>query len=495
VFAFHSPGPRVGVGELVATKNRRKPSPIDARFFRNAFRPSVSEPLERPLPANIEAERSILGAILLDNNAIKLVIEKLKPEEFFHDHHRHIYQQMLALGETHQAIDLVTLAEQLQRTGELESVGGAPYISQLMDGVPHLTNVEFYVRIVREKALLRGLIHATNAIYQQAFEAEDDAAAILDRAESSISCLKATHQKSSLKIFTASELVALVQEPLEYVAYPFAVRGAVALLDGAAKAAGKTTLILTAVGAASRRELFLNHATMPVPVLYVTEENPRTFRWALDRAGLNSARELHIIPFTIFAGVPWPQLAQRIERVCAELKIGWLIIDTFHAVAGLGGEEENKAGVVDEAVAPLRAIAGRLDIAVTLSRHERKSGGEVGNSGRGSSALTGAADIVLLLKRLPGNRTLGRRQLEITGRIEQARFTIELRDRKYFIVDEKMEDLEKETARLNQVIAANPAASKRQLEEETGIGRNRVEKVAALAGWHYGDSGWERRAS
>ena len=105
---------------------------------------TASTSLERPMPHNVEAERSILGAILLDNNAINPAIEKLKPEDFFHDHHRRIYQQMIALGETSQAIDLVTLTEQLQRTGELEAVGGAAYVSQLMDGVPHITNVEHY---------------------------------------------------------------------------------------------------------------------------------------------------------------------------------------------------------------------------------------------------------------------------------------------------------------------------------------------------------------
>jgi replicative DNA helicase len=142
--------------------------------------------LERPLPQNTDAERSILGAILLDNSALNTAIEKLKPEDFFHDHHRRIYQQMIALGEMQQAIDLVTLTDQLHRSGELESAGGPAYIAQLMDGVPHVTNVEHYARIVKEKALLRGLIHATNAIQQQALEAEDDADTILDRAESSI---------------------------------------------------------------------------------------------------------------------------------------------------------------------------------------------------------------------------------------------------------------------------------------------------------------------
>ena len=142
--------------------------------------------LERPLPQNTEAERSILGAILLDNNALNAALEKLKPEDFFHDHHRRIYLQMTALGETQQAIDLVTLTDQLQRRGELESSGGAAYIAQLMDGVPRVANIEHYARIVKEKSLLRGLIHATHAIQQQALEAEEDADTILDRAESSI---------------------------------------------------------------------------------------------------------------------------------------------------------------------------------------------------------------------------------------------------------------------------------------------------------------------
>jgi replicative DNA helicase len=154
--------------------------------------------LERQLPQNTEAERSILGAILLDNNALNGAIEKLKPEDFFHDHHRRIYQQMIALGETQQAIDLVTLTDQLQRQGELESSGGHAYIAQLMDGVPHVSNVEHYARIVKEKSLLRALIHATHAIQQQALEGEEDADSILDRAESSIFQLAEDRVRSGL---------------------------------------------------------------------------------------------------------------------------------------------------------------------------------------------------------------------------------------------------------------------------------------------------------
>ncbi len=142
--------------------------------------------LERPLPQNLEAERSVLGAILMDNHVLNAAIEKLRPEDFFNGHHQCIYQHMIDLGESQQAIDLVTLTEELHRHGKLETAGGAAYLAQLMDGVPRVSNVEHYTRIVKEKAMLRNLIHKSHDIQQQALDAEDDADTILDRAESSI---------------------------------------------------------------------------------------------------------------------------------------------------------------------------------------------------------------------------------------------------------------------------------------------------------------------
>ncbi len=143
--------------------------------------------LDRPLPNNLEAERSVLGAVLLDNHALDRAIEKsLKPEDFFLDQHRRIFDRMIALSEANQAIDLVTLTDDLHKRGELEAAGSAAYLSSLVDGVPRVSNVEHYARIVKEKSLLRGLVHTTHAIQQSAMEAAEDADALLDRAESSI---------------------------------------------------------------------------------------------------------------------------------------------------------------------------------------------------------------------------------------------------------------------------------------------------------------------
>src|SRR5690242_21524252 len=154
--------------------------------------------LEKPLPNNLDAERSILGAILLDNHALNTAVETLKPEDFFLDQHRRVFVQMISLGESQQAIDLVTLTEELHRRGELEAAGGAPYLASLADGMPKVSNVEHYARIVKEKALLRNLIHTTHNIQERAFEGEDGADAILDNAESSIFSLAEDRIKAGL---------------------------------------------------------------------------------------------------------------------------------------------------------------------------------------------------------------------------------------------------------------------------------------------------------
>src|SRR5271169_1905730 len=154
--------------------------------------------LEKPLPNNLDAERSVLGAILLDNNALNTAIETLRPDDFFLDQHRRVFTQMIALAEVQQAIDLITLTEELHRRGDLEAAGGAPYLASLADGMPKVSNVEHYARIVKEKAMLRNLIHTTHNIQQRAFEGEDGADMILDNAESSIFLLAEDRVKAGL---------------------------------------------------------------------------------------------------------------------------------------------------------------------------------------------------------------------------------------------------------------------------------------------------------
>ena len=142
--------------------------------------------LAHSLPANVEAERSILGAILLDNLAYNQAAEHLKPEDFSLDSHRRLYTRMIDLAESSRPIDMITLVEELDRRKELEAIGDVGYISGLVDGVPDRPSIEHYIKIVRDKALLRGLIHAANSAIARAAEQSDPAEEILNDAEAAI---------------------------------------------------------------------------------------------------------------------------------------------------------------------------------------------------------------------------------------------------------------------------------------------------------------------
>ncbi len=142
--------------------------------------------LAHTLPANVEAERSILGAILLDNFAYNQAAEHLKPEDFSLDSHRRIYNRMVDLAESSRPIDMITLVEELDRRKELEAIGDVGYVSGLLDGVPDRPSIEHYIKIVRDKALLRGLIHAANAAIARASDQSDPAEDVLNDAEAAM---------------------------------------------------------------------------------------------------------------------------------------------------------------------------------------------------------------------------------------------------------------------------------------------------------------------
>jgi replicative DNA helicase len=142
--------------------------------------------LERGLPVSMEAERSILGAILLDNSLYDQAAENLTPDDFSLDAHRRVYSRMRDLQETGRPVDMITLVEELDRRKEVEAIGGVAYLSSLIDGVPDRPSIEHYVRIVRNKALLRGLINLSQNAIAEAIEHSDEAEEVLGRAEQAI---------------------------------------------------------------------------------------------------------------------------------------------------------------------------------------------------------------------------------------------------------------------------------------------------------------------
>jgi replicative DNA helicase len=142
--------------------------------------------LERSLPHNVDAEKSVLGSILVNNENYYRIVEMLRPEDFYFDAHRVIFRHMVELMENARAIDLITIQEALVRGAALESAGGIDYVSGLLDGIPHLINLEHYIEIIREKALFRQMIGVANKAAAECFDAADPADHVLDRFEQSL---------------------------------------------------------------------------------------------------------------------------------------------------------------------------------------------------------------------------------------------------------------------------------------------------------------------
>jgi replicative DNA helicase len=144
----------------------------------------VSQP--RLPPQNLEAEQSVLGAILLDNAAMAKAMEIIIDEDFYRTAHRKVYQGMLELSDRGEVIDHITLTECLKARSELEAIGGAAYLAELVQVVASAANVRYHCKIVREKALLRGLIHTSTEVITRGYDGATAVDELLDFAERSV---------------------------------------------------------------------------------------------------------------------------------------------------------------------------------------------------------------------------------------------------------------------------------------------------------------------
>ncbi|AFN74932.1 replicative DNA helicase [Melioribacter roseus P3M-2] len=166
----------------------------------------------RQPPAAVEVERAVLGAMLLDNNAVPKAVEVLKPDAFYDPRNKTIFEVMLSLYESDEPIDLVTLYEELKKSGKFERAGGAAYISQLTEDTTSAANIDYHSRIVLEKWILRQLISTSSEIAEMAFEGKEDVFDLLDEAESKIFRISEEGIKES---FTSMDRA--VKESLELI--------------------------------------------------------------------------------------------------------------------------------------------------------------------------------------------------------------------------------------------------------------------------------------
>ena len=168
---------------------------------------------DRRPPYSEDAEQAVLAAMLMDADAVARVVETVTDDMFYREGHRRIFRPMTALSERGEIVDPLTLANELERRGELEASGGKDYIGFLVDAVPTSANVEYHARIVREKALYRRLIEVSTSIVSEAFEGRLPAAELLDDAEHKI--FQVSQQRGSQGFTRIKELLWPTMERIE----------------------------------------------------------------------------------------------------------------------------------------------------------------------------------------------------------------------------------------------------------------------------------------
>ncbi len=141
---------------------------------------------EKGLPHSLEAERSVLGAIILENESIYQILDALSGEDFYAENHRILYERSVNLTTATRSIDLVILRDELTKTGELDQIGGLSYLVSLIDSVPSARNIQHYSQIVKEKAVLRRLIRTGYEIIDSCYKQDEDTDEILNKAERAI---------------------------------------------------------------------------------------------------------------------------------------------------------------------------------------------------------------------------------------------------------------------------------------------------------------------
>jgi hypothetical protein len=206
-------------------------------------------------------------------------------------------------------------------------------------------------------------------------------------------------------------------ELTEWTIPGFAAVGGILKVDGPPKR-GKTTLITFMMGAVLRGTEFLGLKVMQGPVVLLSEQGDSSLRESLARAGLLDRENLHIATYRDLANLTWTEVVAATFRHAVEIGAVLLVIDTFHQVSKVRGEDENSSGHALESIEPVQIGADLHKIAVVLTFHDRKGGGEVGESGRGSSAYAGAVDVIMHIDRAGGNFKPTIRKLEMLSRYD-----------------------------------------------------------------------------
>ena len=361
--------------------------------------------LERPLPSSEDSERVILGAILLDNALITQAIEHLKPEDFYSPLNRRVYNAMIGLFEQSKQIDPVLVIEEMKKDGPVEAIGGISTIANLTFGLPHFSNLEEYVKVVKDKSVVRTLIRTCNQITSEALAEEDDAEIILDRAEQMVFALAEERTRkgfyhiepvardvlqkvTELAHGESHALTGLATGFREFDAKTSGLQKTDLIIVAARPSMGKTALCLTIAQNAAVQE----NAVVAVFSLEMSKEqlvmrmlsseariDAHRFRtghlmreeWARLAGGIESLSRAKIF-IDDTAGLSVLEMRAKARRLAAEQKKLDLIVVDYLQLMSAGGRNESRQQEVSKISRELKALAKELNVpVVALSQLSR----------------------------------------------------------------------------------------------------------------------------
>jgi replicative DNA helicase len=397
----------------------------------------TSELAPEALPHSDEAERSVLGAVLLDNHQLHRVQELLRPEFFYAPRHRKIFGALLSLADGGAALDLVTLRAEMERAGDLEACGGAAYLAALLDGVPRSGNVEHYAKIVRETAVRRELIRSAQQILEASLSSPTGTEDLLDDAEKAIFRVAEDRLRSGflpIKL-VAERAFAVIDELTKQRQLITGISTGYLYLDeltaglqpsdliilAARPSMGKTTLALNIASHAALRQgknvgvfsLEMSHQQLFFRLLCsearVDAHRLRTGRVDSDewQRIINAYGELSASPIFIddTAGAAIMEMRAKARRLKLERGLDLLIVDYLQLMSGRG-QYESRQQEISDISRSLKGLAKELSIPILalsqLSRApEQRSGDRRPQLSdlRESGAIEQDADVVLFLYR------------------------------------------------------------------------------------------------
>lgn len=391
---------------------------------------------QKELPYSIDAEQSALGCVLIEQGSLYALIESLKEEDFYKEAHRKIYGAMLRLFQGSQPIDLVTLTNHLLESKELEAVGGAGYIASLAEAVPTYQNAEAYVRIVKEKALIRRTILASMEIAERGFRYQGAADEFLDEAEDTLFGASSARIRPSFRSVgqvlegTIGSIEAALTNKNVFVGIPSGFIDFDRLTGGLQKqdliiiaarpSMGKTAFCLNVARYAAMMcnlpvGLFSLEMSAEQLALRLLCSEARVESGAL-RQGyvakeemgriIKAAQSLSKIPMFIddSASLSVLEVRAKARRMMAEQKLGIIIVDYLQLLKGVGNPE-NREKEISGISRSLKALAKELDLpVVALSQLNRAVEGRTEKRPmladlRESGAIEQDADLIAFIYR------------------------------------------------------------------------------------------------